>query len=404
MNSAAEFWIWLQRAIGAGAATGDILRFYDSPQNLYASGKESWASSGLFSNKELNALSAFSPSQSSEIIKICDENGWHIVTCEDALYPKRLRSIKNFPLVLYVDGDLSMLKTSFSIGIVGTREATEYGKDVAESMAYSLASAGTVIISGGALGVDSYAHSGAIAAGGKTIAFLGSGLGSDYLKSNEQLRAEIARNGAIISEYLPFTEPSKLTFPIRNRLISGFSQGLLVIEAGSGSGSLITAKCAFEQGRDVFAVPGNIWSQGNMGTNNLIRDGVKPIFSPYDILSTYVEKYGKYIDIGKMNNLPNNNNNEKRKKKAVSKKVSKETPVFHEIQTEKKEQKTGFLPDYASANAKKLFSVMTELPQTADELVESSALQIYEILSALTELEMYEAVQMHSGKRYSKII
>ncbi len=403
MTNNAEYWIWLQRAVGAGFSARNVISFYGTPEHLYESGRKSWEESGLFNNKMLDLLSAYSPSQSESVVKDCKNNGWHIITCDDEQYPKRLLELKNYPLVLYVDGDVSELNMPFSIGIVGTRDASKYGKDVATRMAYALASAGCGIISGGALGVDSCAHEGAIAASGKTIAFLGSGLGCNYLKSNENLRFKITQNGALVSEYFPFTLPSKISFPIRNRLISGFCNGLLVVEAGVSSGSLITAKFAMEQGRDVFAVPGSILSNDNSGTNNLIRNGAKAVFTPMDILDGYTAKYGKYIKPENMHKMPVKNNTVKQaeiksfpqKKQTEAKPKVSDTPPVQEAKSQD-------IPDYASEDASKLFAVMSQSPQTADEYTELCGMPIHRVLSALTELEMYDVIKAHTGKRYSK--
>lgn len=147
-----------------------------------------------------------------------------------------------------------------------------------------LCRAGTVIVSGGALGVDSAAHSGALRAGGTTIAVLGCGIGYPYLEGGRSMRDEISSHGALISEYPPGTPPSKTTFPCRNRLISGLCLGTVIVEAGENSGSLITARLAAEQGRDVFAIPGNVMSKNYTGTNRLLRDGAKPVYSALDVL------------------------------------------------------------------------------------------------------------------------
>lgn len=407
MNCGPEYWIWLQRALGAGAVTDEIVRFFGNAEKVYEAGRNQWLESGLFTDKMCKALISCSPSESYRTMKMCEDNGWVIITPDDEKYPPMLRSIRNFPLVLYVQGDTDVLTCPFSIGIVGTRDASSYGTDVAEAISFTLAEAGCVVVSGGALGIDSRAHEGAIRAGGKTIAFLGSGLGSDYLKSNEALRETIAENGALVSEFAPFSSPSRSTFPIRNRLISGMTQGLVVVEAGVHSGSLITAKCAAQQGRDIFAVPGNILNTGYLGTNNLIRDGAKAVFSVMDILEGYLDKYGKYLDAKNADkSLQSSNNyvgreNPPAEKKTPSVKKKETTPV-----PEKEQPKTvtrAQLPDYASDDAKAIYCVITADPKTADELSQLSGMQIHRVLSALTELEMYSLVSMHEGKRYAII-
>ncbi len=407
MKCGTEYWIWLQKALGAGAVTDEIVRFFGNAEKVYEAGRNQWLESGLFTDKMCKALVSCSPSESYSTMKMCEDNGWVIITPEDKEYPPMLRSIRNFPLVLYVQGDTDVLTCPFSIGIVGTRDASSYGTDVAEAISFTLAEAGCVVVSGGALGIDSRAHEGAIRAGGKTIAFLGSGLGCDYLKSNAPLREAIAENGALVSEFQPFSSPSRSTFPIRNRLISGMTQGLVVVEAGVHSGSLITAKCAVEQGRDIFAVPGNILNTGYLGTNNLIRDGAKAVFSVMDILEGYLDKYEDFLDTKNADkSLQPSNNYDRRENSPAEKKTPDVSKKATDAIAEKEQEKPVVsvqLPDYASDDAKAIYGVITRDPKTADELSQLSGMQIHRVLSALTELEMYALVSMHEGKRYTTI-
>lgn len=395
MNCGPEYWIWLQKTLGTGNSYDELLQYFGNPERLYESGKKAWLESGLFSEKTLEKLISSSPSETYHVIKACQDNGWHIVTYEDECYPALLRQIKNYPLVLYVYGDKEVLKTQLAIGIVGTRNATEYGSQAAMNLSYNLASAGAVIVSGGALGIDSCAHEGAIKAGGKTIAVLGNGLGSSYLRQNEKLRDSIAQNGAVITELLPFTDPSRTTFPVRNRLISGISRGLLVVEAGEKSGSLITAGYAAEQGRDIFAVAGSIFSNGYNGTNNLIRDGAKSVFSANDILGVYAERFSRYINI---------NTTAERLAETVKQVYEKPAEIKEKKIEKKEETKNAVLPeipDFLSDNAKKLAQFISEEEKTADKLSDDSGMSISDVLSALTELEMFSVIEMHSGKRYT---
>lgn len=208
------------------------------------------------------------------------------ISIESEEYPEQLREIYDAPLKLYVLGNKEILKQS-GIAIVGSRNATEYGKKVALQFSKDLSRKGINIISGLALGIDTSAHLGTLNSNsiGKTIAVLGGGLDEIYPKQNVELAKQIIKNGGcIISEYPLETKPEKLHFPQRNRIISGLSKGVLIVEASEKSGSLITADFALEQGRDVFAVPGNISSSTSFGTNNLIKQGAKLVTSYEDIL------------------------------------------------------------------------------------------------------------------------
>jgi len=223
-------------------------------------------------------------------IKKAKELNVRIISMNDKDYPFLLKEISNPPLVLYVKGDLSLF-SKHSISIVGSRKCTEYGQTVAQKFAASFAQAGIMVVSGLALGIDSAAHSGAINAKGKTLAVIGSGLDKIYPASNKRLAEKIFNGyGAVISEFPFGTEPKPFNFPFRNRIISGLSYATIVVEAAKKSGSLITARLAAEQGRDVFAVPGNITSKMSEGTNLLIKDGAIPITEPDDVL-TYVSAF-----------------------------------------------------------------------------------------------------------------
>ena len=197
------------------------------------------------------------------------------ITYDDKAYPDIIRNIKNPPRQLYALGDISLLHTP-CFAVVGTRRPTEYGKNTARKIGEKLAANGITVISGMAIGIDSCAHMGALDVG-KTIAVLGGGVDIASTAANENLRRRIAKEGLLLSEYPPGYPPAKHTFPLRNRIISGLASGVIVVEAGIRSGSLITAELAAEQGRNVYALPGNITSMSSIGTNKLLRDGAIPI-------------------------------------------------------------------------------------------------------------------------------
>jgi len=210
------------------------------------------------------------------------KTGINIVTCLDELYPKNLLNIYDRPPFLYVLGGLE--QEDIPVAIVGSRHASTYGKYTTDRISRELALRGITIVSGMARGIDSCAHRGALAAKGRTIAVLGSGLDVIYPPENKNLFTAIAQNGAVVSEFPLGTQPLSYHFPARNRIISGLSYGIVVVEAGEKSGSLITARLAMEQGREVFAIPGTIDSASSRGTNSLIKQGAKLIDSIDDIL------------------------------------------------------------------------------------------------------------------------
>lgn len=209
--------------------------------------------------------------------------GARILTWEDEQYPRFLAEIPDPPPILYIRGELKP-EDAWAVAVVGTRRASTYGREVTRRLVTVLAQNGITVVSGLARGIDAVAHQTALEAGGRTIAVLGCGIDLVYPPEHRELARRIAAQGALVTEHPPGTPPEPANFPPRNRIISGLSLGVVITEAGSESGALITAHYAAEQGRDVFAVPGSILSAGCAGTNRLIQDGAKPVLEPADIL------------------------------------------------------------------------------------------------------------------------
>ncbi|MBN2831239.1 MAG: DNA-processing protein DprA [Candidatus Omnitrophica bacterium] len=219
-------------------------------------------------------------------LNLVKDLGLKIITIEDSAYPDNLKNIPGAPIVLYIKGEL-IPEDKLAIGIVGSRRASFYGLNQAQDFAFGLANQGFTIVSGMARGVDTYSHKGALKAGKRTIAVIGSGFNYLYPEENKKLADEISQNGAVISEFPLDTKPLPYNFPRRNRLISGMSLGVLVVEAARNSGALITADFALEQGREVFAIPGKIDSANSFGTNELIKQGAKLVANLNDILEEF---------------------------------------------------------------------------------------------------------------------
>lgn len=246
---------------------------------------------------ELLATGLISPDKCAKIVAnrrktypqdletFCNNNQVHLLSIADENYPVLLKNIQNPPTVLYVRGFLT--NSDKVLSIVGSRKASPYGLKVAETFAQDLALAGLTIVSGGARGIDTAAHCGALKACGKTIAVLGCGIDKVYPHENAKLFEQISENGAIVTEFPPGTPPSQTNFPARNRIINGLSQGTLVVEAAKKSGAMITSEFAMDEGRDVYCVPGNIFSSTSVGPNSLIKDGAKLVDRPEDILEDF---------------------------------------------------------------------------------------------------------------------
>ena len=256
------------------------------PAAFFAASREEWTERlPLFNAKRLTHMAAVRGRDLSRDFAALETSGAHIVTIQDAVYPANLRPLPDAPPVLFVRGEL-VPEDKFSLAIVGSRRATDYGLTLARQFARDLTAHGLAIASGGARGVDTRAHRGAMEAGGRTLAFLGCGVDVHYPAENRRLFDEIADGrGAVLSEFPMGMEPAPWHFPARNRLISGCSLGTLVIESPFDSGSLITAREAGNQGRDVFAIPGPIGLGHNTGCHKLIQDGAKLVETVDDILS-----------------------------------------------------------------------------------------------------------------------
>jgi len=293
-------------------------------------------------------------------------NNITIIACDDPLYPSLLKKIHDPPVVLYVLGDLHLLNTR-GIGIVGSRAATHYGRSIAYRMGRSLARRGFTITSGMALGIDTAAHKGALAAKGGTIAVLGCGLDIIYPPSNRELYKEIGVAGTIVSEYPLGTLPDNFRFPARNRIISGLSLGVVVVEAANRSGSLITANHALEQGREVFAVPGRIDSVKSVGTHTLLQQGAKLVHSVDDIVEefTHTETFARPDESGPLDS--------------------------------ESESVPGLDPDEAA-----LFACLDVYPRTIDEIVRESGFTPGKTNELLLLLELKGVVEPLPGKCYQK--
>ena len=262
-----------------------LLRIFETPERIL-----------LARPSELRAVEGIGPDTAEAItrwrdlvdvereLQLAADFGAHIITSESPEYPKPLREIHDPPIVLYVWGELQA-RDHHAVGVVGSRKATTYGLEAAKKLSFQLAYAGMTVVSGLARGIDTAAHQGALAAKGRTIGVLGSGLGRLYPKENEALAAKIAAgSGAIVSEFPMEMTATTQTFPMRNRIVSGWSQAVLVVEAALNSGALITASQALDQGRSIYAVPGPIDRPSSAGTNRLIQQGAKLVASAADIL------------------------------------------------------------------------------------------------------------------------
>ncbi|MBC7869976.1 MAG: DNA-protecting protein DprA [Chitinophagaceae bacterium] len=294
----------------------------------------------------------------AEMAKIEKAGAW-LLTFNDNDYPTTLKAIDDAPAVLYIRGVLTPTD-DLALSVVGTRKATQYGRDVAHDLSKRLAQQGITIISGLAQGIDSAAHLGALAGGGRTIAILGCGVDVIYPRENRELAQKIIADGALVSEFPIGTQPISSNFPRRNRIVSGMALGVLVIEAPEGSGALITAELAAEQGREVFAVPGNILNPMSRGTNRLIQDGAKLVMQAEDILNELSVAY---------------------------------------TNTQTREKTEQIIP--ANATEAAILNVLNADPIHIDDIARLCSLSIPELSSTLTILELKGLAQMVGHMQYS---
>ena len=292
----------------------------------------------------------------AEMAKL-DKHHVTVLTWEDDAYPSLLKQIYAPPPVLYVRGTLS-IDDEWAVGVVGTRRATSYGKQVARMLGADLARSNVTVVSGLARGIDGIAHQAALDAGGRTIAVMACGLDQVYPPEHRKLAQAIVENGALVSDYPLGTRPEARNFPPRNRIISGLSLGVVVVEAGRRSGALITAEFALEQGREVFAVPGNIVSRTSVGSNRLIRDGARMVLGVQDILEEL--------------NL---------------------TMIEHQAEAR------AFLP--ADPTEARLLNLVSDDPTHVDELCRQSNLPIHEVSSTLAMMELKGMVRQVGGMQYT---
>ena len=291
-----------------------------------------------------------------------------IVTLNDPAYPAILRNIHDPPFLLYVKGDPKALDCA-GIGVVGARAATEYGKHVSKNLAARLARKGLTVISGLALGIDTAAHKGALAAGGKTVGILGCGIDVVYPRQNIRLFREVSESGAIATEYPMGTRPEGYHFPARNRIISGLSLGVAVVEAARKSGSLITAQLALDQGRDVFAVPGRVDSSKSEGAHRLLQDGAKLVLSVDDIIEELNPGLlGKYFK-------PAENGSDNKKN-------------FQGL----------------DAEANRIYSFLDVYPKSIDEIIRGTGLTAQKVSELLLTMELKGMVAALPGKQYRKVV
>ncbi len=368
-----KYYIWLQLCVGEGSKSVSKLNEKSlTPQDIYYADSQKLRQLNIFTKGELEKIDKTKIAQAEKIIEYCKRENIRIITFADRAFPNALKQIYNPPLVLFVLGEFPDFDNTPTISIVGPRNVSDFGKRAAYSLGYRLAKSGMLVVSGGAVGSDTYAHIGALKSGGKTVLVMACGFGVSYLEENRALRNHIVNHGCLVSEYPPFTPVTKYTFPVRNRLISALSSGTVIVEAGKRSGALITANHAIEQGKDVFVIPGSPEAKEYKGSNALLRDGARPLLDASDIFNEYVALFPDKIDIEK---------------------AYKKEPKPLSPQKNKK-----ILNETLSNEAKIVYNCLDTQRFYPDEL--DTGLNPNQLLSALTELEMEFIIRALPGGQY----
>ncbi len=395
-------WIWYaaRREISEWEKC-QILQYFQDPEEIFYADPSAFTALGL-KKAALDSLADKDLAPAREILEQCAQKDIHICTLQDAAYPKRLRNIPDPPVVLYYKGNLPDMDDVPAIGLVGTRKASAYGLSTAQRMGYQIAKCGAVVVSGMAEGIDGAGTKGALMAEGTVVGVLGSGPDIVYPAFHKSLFADTQRMGCLISEYPPGTPPVGWHFPRRNRIISGLSCGVLVVEAPERSGSLITAREASEQGRDVFVVPGNIDVSGFVGSNALLKEGAAPATCGWDVVGTYSHLYPGKVGRGE-DMIP--------KAPQWEMPMVAEKPIFSRKKgdpvslSKKKSVDKPASPPYSvirdslSPQQQKILEVLEKGDALVDEIVAATGMPAAQVLQQITLLQIKGIVISMPGNR-----
>ena len=416
----AEYWIWLQKTLGfASSLACKLVTQFGDPEKLYCAGRDAWLSSGLLTEKQCNRLCTHSPSESFSVMMDCLKYDIDVVTPDSSHYPQNLLRIPDYPMVLYVKGNKAALNAPVLAAIVGTRKASVGGDKFTRQFSHDLAKNQVVVVSGGALGIDTAAHEGALSADGVTVVVLGCGIGNEYLMQNEPMRRNAAEKGAVVSEFFPGTPPTKSSFPTRNRILAGMSQATVVVEAAEKSGSFITAGDALHMNRMVFAVPSSASGSFYGGTDKLIRERkahaaenaatvVRMLQMQYGTdWSTefeavlHPEPPGK--PIAGYENILRQKAEEQLAKPQTAREPFVKEKKRSELRTEKKNENafvadSKAVPADLTGDALAVWKALVGGPQSPDNLVQSTGLSARQVMVSISKLEFKGLAVKEFGK------
>ncbi len=404
-------WIWLATRPNMNDRQKKlVLDAFGDPEDAFCEGEAAYLQVEGLHKEALDALKDKNLTEAQKILRQCVDKAISICTYHDKAYPKRLKHIVDPPLVLYHMGSIPEMEGAPVIAAVGTRKASAYGMNVSRRMGYQIAACGGILVSGVAEGNDGMAMRGALLAGGRVVGVLGCGVDVVYPKCNKRLFEDMERNGCLISEFPPETPPYRWNFPKRNRIMSGLSNGVVVIEAPERSGSLITARQALEQGRDVFCVPGNVDMPTFEGSNALLREGAIPVRDGWDVVSEYVGVYPDAIHpMEDSTEIRNTSDDEKVVPKVAEKPryPEKKRPIDKE--KEKKPIDNSSKQPYSDVKDKlsklpdmeRQIAELLTCERLVDDLIAETGLPAAKVGAALTMLEIKGIIKRLPGKRIS---
>lgn len=409
-------WIWLSMRPMHDREKLAALEHFRDPEDIFFADGDSYSHVPGLSAESADALRDKDLLPAENVLGDCARGKIHILTFRDGAYPARLKNISDPPLVLYYKGTLPDFDGLPVIGVVGTRKASLYGMTAAKRLGYQIGRCGGVVVSGAASGIDGVAMQGALTADAPVVAILGCGVDVVYPQSNKGLFADTERHGCLISEFVPGTPPYKWNFPKRNRIISGISDGVLVVEAPEKSGALITARQALDQGRDVFVVPGNIDVPSCAGSNALLRDGAIMVTSGWDVTSEYRHLYPDRIRRdavpARQRAYADEVENQERPAAKVAQKPkiprnegenaeTKQKKVIDNAETSAYSDGCKPIPNL-TPNEQTIVDQLRGEPRLVDDVIAATGLPSGQVLAALTMLEVKGIVQMLPGRRVAK--
>lgn len=385
-----------------------LLSRFSDPEELYHARRDLLEDLEFMTKEALDALENKDLSESRKILEDCQRNKIGILAVGDENYPSRLKNIEDPPVVLYYRGQLPDFEEAPVISVVGTRKATAYGLNTARQISRQIAACGALVVSGGASGIDSVAMQGAMEAGEPTVGVLGCGVDVVYPAKNSRLFAKTVENGCLLSEYPPGSPPLGWHFPLRNRIISGLANGILVVEAPEKSGALITSREALEQGRDVYVIPGNIDVPACQGSNALLQDGAAAVFSGWDVVRQYEAFYPGRVQKRQPVLSLIEEAEQIREAESVLKVAQSGTVVCKradkkDIDNISQSHYSGInepIPELTGEEQQVLGKLQLQ-PRSVDDVISELGMPASKVLSMLTMLALKGVVINHPGKRVS---